>query len=197
MSLSFRQAYIEVCGLHDILSLVMTRRYFNLSANALDSDDISRQQRDFLLRQYQDTIQKSWITKRTSARQAASVLLSSYERFMKIVNRTDESSENFHVQLSNLRQRWKIRKQNNTNRYLGDLSFRSGSSIIIDVLRRISIILYFLLAGSFYPYKMQFEVTKADVHKRTQQNSIDVIIPEDLQVRMILKIDIETSLCKD
>ncbi len=49
------------------------------------------------------------------------------------------------------------------------------------------------LAGSFYPFKMQFEVTKADSHKRTQNNSIEVIIPEELQVRVILKIDIETS----
>ena len=50
------------------------------------------------------------------------------------------------------------------------------------------------LAGSFYPIKMQFEVTKADSHKRTQNNSIEVIIPEELQVRVILKIDIETSM---
>jgi len=41
---------------------------------------------------------------------------------------------------------------------------------------------------------MQFEVTKADSHKRTQNNSIDVLIPEELQVRVILKIDIETSV---
>lgn len=40
---------------------------------------------------------------------------------------------------------------------------------------------------------MQFEVTKADTQKRTQHNAIEVIIPEDLQVRMILKVDIETS----
>ena len=50
-------------------------------------------------------------------------------------------------------------------------------------------------AGSFYSYKMQFEVTKADSHKRTNNNSIDVIIPEELQVRVTLKIDIETSVC--
>jgi hypothetical protein len=42
---------------------------------------------------------------------------------------------------------------------------------------------------------MQFEVTKADIHKRTQHHSIDVIIPEELQVRVTLKIDIETSVC--
>jgi hypothetical protein len=41
---------------------------------------------------------------------------------------------------------------------------------------------------------MQFEVTKADSHKRTQNNSIEVLIPEELQVRVILKIDIETSV---
>ena len=52
------------------------------------------------------------------------------------------------------------------------------------------------LAGSFYPFKMQFEVTKADSHKRTQHHSIDVIIPEELQVRVVLKIDIETSVCE-
>lgn len=40
---------------------------------------------------------------------------------------------------------------------------------------------------------MQFEVTKADSHKRTQNNSIEVVIPEELQVRVVLKIDIETS----
>lgn len=44
---------------------------------------------------------------------------------------------------------------------------------------------------------MQFEVTKADSHKRTHTNSIDVIIPEELQVRVILKIDIETSMFVD
>ncbi len=172
-----RQAYIEVCGLHDILSLVMSRRYFNLSPNVTDAEDNfnPRQQRENSMRQSQDILQKSWISKRTSARQAADVLLSSYERFMKIINTTSANSENFHVQLSNLRQRWKIRKQNNTNRYLGDLSFRS--------------------AGSFYPLKMQFEVTKADSHKRTANNSIEVLIPEELQVRVILKIDIETSMC--
>ncbi len=172
-----RQAHIEVCGLHDILSLVMSRRYFNLSPNVIDAEDSlnPRQQREYSIRQSQDIIQKSWISKRTSARQAADVLLSSYERFMKIINTTSANSENFHVQLSNLRQRWKIRKQNNTNRYLGDLSFRS--------------------AGSFYPLKMQFEVTKADSHKRTANNSIEVLIPEELQVRVILKIDIETSVC--
>jgi hypothetical protein len=42
---------------------------------------------------------------------------------------------------------------------------------------------------------MQFEVTKADSHKRTANNSIEVLIPEELQVRVILKIDIETSMC--
>lgn len=109
----------------------MSRRYFNLYPNAADMEETLnnanvRQQRDILARQTQDMIQKSWISKRTSARQAADVLLSSYERFMKIINTTSANSENFHVQLSNLRQRWKIRKQNNTNRYLGDLSFRSG-----------------------------------------------------------------------
>jgi hypothetical protein len=128
---SFRQAYIEVCGLHDILSLVMSRRYFTLSPNVADMEETlnsgnSRQQREYLTRQNQDIIHKSWISKRTSARQAADVLLSSYERFMKIINTTSGNLESFHVQLSNLRQRWKIRKQNNTNRYLGDLSFRSG-----------------------------------------------------------------------
>ncbi|CAF1168579.1 unnamed protein product [Adineta steineri] len=173
-----RQAYIEVCALHDILSLVSSRRYFNLSANVADMEETlnsgnSRQQRELLVRQSQDMIQKSWASKRTSARQAADVLLSSYQRFMQIINTTSGNAENFHVQLSNLRQRWKIRKQNNTNRYLGDLSFRS--------------------AGSFYPFKMQFEVTKADSHKRTQNNSIEVIIPEELQVRVILKIVIETK----
>ena len=85
-----------------------------------------RQQRDLLVRQNQDIIHKSWISKRTSARQAADILLSSYERFMKITNTANGNLENFHAQLSNLRQRWKIRKQNNTNKYLGDLSFRSG-----------------------------------------------------------------------
>jgi hypothetical protein len=44
---------------------------------------------------------------------------------------------------------------------------------------------------------MQFEVTKADSHKRSQNNSIEVIIPEELQVRVILKIDIETSVSVD
>jgi hypothetical protein len=53
------------------------------------------------------------------------------------------------------------------------------------------------LAGSFYPFKMQFEVTKADSHKRTQNNSIEVLIPEELQVRVLLKIDIETSVSVD
>ena len=43
---------------------------------------------------------------------------------------------------------------------------------------------------------MQFEVTKTDSHKRAQNNSIDVLIPEELQVRVILKIDIETSMLK-
>lgn len=157
----------------------MSRRYFNLSANVADGEENfsggnTRQQRENLIRQSQDTIQKSWLSKRTSARQVSDVLLSSFERFMKIINTTSANSENFHVQLSNLRQRWKIRKQNNTNRYLGDLSFRS--------------------AGSFYPLKMQFEVTKADSHKRTANNSIEVLIPEELQVRVILKIDIETSM---
>jgi hypothetical protein len=52
------------------------------------------------------------------------------------------------------------------------------------------------LAGSFYPYKMQFEVTKADSHKRTQHNSIEVIIPDELLVRVLLKIEIETSVCR-
>jgi hypothetical protein len=109
----------------------MSRRYFNLSPNVPDMEEnlnagISRQQREYAARQSQDIIHKSWISKRTSARQAADVLLSSYERFMKIINTTSGNLENFHVQLSNLRQRWKIRKQNNTNRYLGDLSFRSG-----------------------------------------------------------------------
>ncbi|CAF1425178.1 unnamed protein product, partial [Rotaria sordida] len=156
----------------------MSRRYFNLFSNVADIEENlntgnARQQRDLLIRQSQDIIHKSWISKRTSARQAADVLLSSYERFMKIINTTSGNLENFHVQLSNLRQRWKIRKQTNTNKYLGDLSFRS--------------------AGSFYPFKMQFEVTKADSHKRTHNNSIDVIIPEELQVRVILKIDIETK----
>jgi hypothetical protein len=178
-SSSSRQAYVEVCGLHDILSLVMSRRYFNLSPNVADGEENfsggnTRQQRENLIRQNQDNFQKSWLSKRTSARQVSDVLLSSFERFMKIINTTSANSENFHVQLSNLRQRWKIRKQNNTNRYLGDLSFRS--------------------AGSFYPLKMQFEVTKADTHKRTANNSIEVIIPEELQVRVILKIDIETSM---
>ncbi|CAF1302555.1 unnamed protein product, partial [Rotaria sordida] len=173
-----RQANIEICALHDILTLVMSRRYFNLFSNVADIEENlntgnARQQRDLLIRQSQDIIHKSWISKRTSARQAADVLLSSYERFMKIINTTSGNLENFHVQLSNLRQRWKIRKQTNTNKYLGDLSFRS--------------------AGSFYPFKMQFEVTKADSHKRTHNNSIDVIIPEELQVRVILKIDIETK----
>lgn len=54
---------------------------------------------------------------------------------------------------------------------------------------------FYFLAGSLYPLKMQFEVTKADSHKRTANNSIDVVIPEELQVRVILKIDIETSVC--
>ncbi|CAF1473219.1 unnamed protein product [Rotaria sp. Silwood1] len=173
-----RQANIEMCALHDILSLVINRRYFNLYPNVADIEENlttgnTRQQRDLIARQNQDIIHKSWISKRTSARQASDVLLSSYERFMKIINTTSGNLENFHVQLSNLRQRWKIRKQTNTNKYLGDLSFRS--------------------AGSFYPFKMQFEVTKADSHKRTHNNSIDVIIPEELQVRVILKIDIETK----
>ena len=53
------------------------------------------------------------------------------------------------------------------------------------------------LAGSLYPFKMQFEVTKADSHKRTQNNSIEVVIPEELQVRVVLKIDIETSTFDD
>lgn len=105
----------------------MSRRYFNLSQNVIDMDDHTRQQRELLNRQNQDTIYKSWISKRASARQASDVLLSSYERFMRIINKTSGNLENFHVQLSNLRQRWKIRKQVNTNRYLGDLSFRSGS----------------------------------------------------------------------
>ena len=122
-----RQAHVEVCALHDILSLVMSRRYFNLSANVVDIDENTRQQRELQGRQSQDIVQKSWLSKRSSARQAGDVLLSSYGRFMKIINTTVENVENFHVQLSNLRQRWKIRKQNNTNRYLGDLSFRSGS----------------------------------------------------------------------
>lgn len=106
----------------------MSRRYFNLSPNVEDTFNgvNPRQQMEYLARQNQDIVQKSWISKRTSARQASDVLLSSYERFMKIINTTSANSENFHVQLSNLRQRWKIRKQNNTNRYLGDLSFRSG-----------------------------------------------------------------------
>lgn len=106
----------------------MSRRYFNLSPNVTDIEEnlTSRQQQNYLARQSQDIMLKSLISKRTSARQAADVLLSSYERFMKIINTTSANSENFHVQLSNLRQRWKIRKQNNTNRYLGDLSFRSG-----------------------------------------------------------------------
>ena len=123
-----RQAHIEVCALHDILSLVMSRRYFNLSANVVDMDENlnTRQQREYSTRQSQDMMHKSWISKRTSARQASVVLLSSFGRFMKIINTTSGNLENFHVQLSNLRQRWKIRKQNNTNRYLGDLSFRSG-----------------------------------------------------------------------
>ncbi len=56
---------------------------------------------------------------------------------------------------------------------------------------------FFFLAGSFYPFKMQFEVIKADSHKRTQNNSIEVLIPEELQVRVILKIDIETSVSVD
>lgn len=123
-----RQAHIEVCCLYDILSLVHSRRYFNLFANASEMEDgsnINRQQRENQLRQSQD-MQKSWMSKRTSARQVSDVLLSSFERFMKIINTTSGNLENFHVHLSNLRQRWKIRKQNNTNRYLGDLSFRSG-----------------------------------------------------------------------
>ncbi|CAF1279274.1 unnamed protein product [Adineta ricciae] len=169
-----RQAHIEVCALHDILSLVMGRHYFNLIQNVPEMDDAvnSRQSRENT-RVNPDILQKSWISKRTNARQASDVLLSSFERFMKIINTSSGNAENFHVQLSNLRQRWKIRKQNNTNRYLGDLSFRS--------------------AGSLYPIKMQFEVTKADTHKRTQSNSIEVITPEELQVRVILKIDIETK----
>jgi hypothetical protein len=52
---------------------------------------------------------------------------------MKIINTTSGNLENFHVQLSNLRQRWKIRKQANTNRYLGDLSFRSGLLILLEI----------------------------------------------------------------
>ena len=169
----------------------MSRRYFNLSANVVDMDENTRHQRDLQVRQSQEIIQKSWLSKRSSARQAGDVLLSSYGRFMKIINTTVENVENFHVQLSNLRQRWKIRKQNNTNRYLGDLSFRSGSLKEIELVDQSCP----FLAGSFYPFKMQFEVTKADTHKRTQHNSIEVIIPEELQVRVILKIDIETSVC--
>lgn len=86
----------------------------------------ARQQRELTIRQNQEVMQKSWLSKRTSARQAADVLLSSYERFMKIINTSSGNLENFHAQLSNLRQRWKIRKQTNPNKYLGDLSFRSG-----------------------------------------------------------------------
>ena len=41
---------------------------------------------------------------------------------------------------------------------------------------------------------MQFEVMKTDSHKRIQTNSLDVIIPEELQVRFLLKIDVETSM---
>lgn len=159
--------------MHDILSLVLTRHYFNLFSNVPETDDNSRHQRELLARESQDIIQKSWISKRQSAKQAADVLLSSVERLMKIINTSSGNPENFHAHLSNLRQRWKIQKHANSNRYLGDLSFRS--------------------AGLSYPLKTQFEVTKADGHKRTQQNSIEVIIPEDLQVRMFLRIDIETS----
>lgn len=128
-----RHAYVEVCGLYDTLSLVMSTKpqYFKLMPNLPDGDDlhnnVNRQQREMQIRQQnQDTMHKSWISKRTSARQAADVLLQSYERFMKIINTTSGNLENFHGHLSNLRQRWKIRKQNQTNRYLGDLSFRSG-----------------------------------------------------------------------
>jgi hypothetical protein len=105
--------------------MVMSRRYFNLSTNAIDVEENARQQRESAHRQ-KEIVHRSWISKRASARQAGDVLLSSYGRLMKIIN-TSGNLENFHVQLSNLRQRWKIRKQNNTNRYLGDLSFRSGS----------------------------------------------------------------------
>ena len=118
----------------------MSRRYFNLSPNVVDIEENlnggnTRQQRELLARQNQEIIQKSWLSKRTSARQAADVLLSSYARFMKIINTTSGNLENFHGQLSNLRQRWKIRKQANTNRYLGDLSFRSGFGIFFPEMK--------------------------------------------------------------
>ena len=95
-----RQANIEICALYDILSLVMSRRYFNLSSNIIDGEENInagnfRQQRDLLIRQSQDMTHKTWISKRTSARQAAAVLLSSYERFMKITNTANGNLENF------------------------------------------------------------------------------------------------------
>lgn len=125
-----------MCALHDILSLVLTRHYFKLFSNVPENDDNSRSQRDLLARECQDTIQKSWMAKRNSAKQAAAVLLSSQQRLMKIINTGGGNPENFHVQLSNLRQRWKIRKQTNTNRYLGDLSFRSGSTRKVSSIDR-------------------------------------------------------------
>ncbi|CAF0891090.1 unnamed protein product [Didymodactylos carnosus] len=189
-----REAYIEICVLHDILTLVQHKGYFQLSPNIMDSDDGTtvRAPREQLSKQQsQDTMYKTWISKRMSCKSAGAVLLASYERFMKIINKTTDQFnsynpngiENFHVQLSNLRQRWKIKKQQNSNRYLGDLSFRS--------------------AGSFFPIKMQFEVCKTEYSSkkkidrknsnRTSNGSIEIKLPEELQVRLILKIEIDTK----
>lgn len=115
--------------------MARTGCYFKLFNNVPEIDENSRSQREILARESQEIVQKSWISKRQSAKQAADVLLSAYLRFTKIFNTSSGSQENFHAHLSNLRQRWKIQKHAGSNRYLGDLSFRSGDEEKLIVLR--------------------------------------------------------------
>ncbi|CAD6234594.1 GSCOCG00002003001-RA-CDS [Cotesia congregata] len=111
-----KNAYTEICVLHDVLAVVKEKRYMVLDPVA--SLNPTREEK---------TMAHVYASKK-ALEGATSVLFSAVERLKNSRNdvAANRSTSEFHVELLRLRQNWRLKKVSNS--IIGDLSYRTAGS---------------------------------------------------------------------
>lgn len=115
MNLVHRNALTEVCVLSDVLSIVKDKRYM-----VLDPVPQEGPENKAMVQVY---------ARKKALTGAGQVLLFGAERLRNCQNELarNRATPDFHIELLRLRQNWRLKKVSNS--IIGDLSYRTGTSI--------------------------------------------------------------------
>lgn len=140
-------ALTEMCVLSDVLNIVKEKRYLTLDPVSSDTPQEEKLPLYYIMR------------KKKALNDAGQLLI--HQAHLLDISIQHAKSTNFHLELMQLRQNWKVKKL--ANNVIGDLSYKT--------------------AGSKFPQSGFFEVIKSEEEKTDEQpsSSLKVHVPSELE----------------